>query len=138
MEITPTDNYKYLGEIINNKMNLKQHIKTIKGKAEASLQTILAIGGDRHLKEIEMECIWTLVESCIISIITNGAETWTTTKKENEEINRILDNIIKRILRVPLSTPREALYIETGLLDTEHHIIKKRLGMMARVEKNKK
>ena len=46
-------------------------------------------------------------------------------KTDNEKINRIMDNILKRILMVPQSTPREALYIETGLLDPEAIRLKK-------------
>ena len=38
-------------------------------------------------------------------------------KKEEQQINRIQANVIKRILLLPQSTPTETLYIETGLLD---------------------
>ena len=47
--------------------------------------------------------------------------------------NTILDKILKRILKVPFSTPREALYIETGLLDPEHVIKKNRISMESRI-----
>ena len=40
-----------------------------------------------------------------------------TRKKEERKINQIQWNIIRRILMVPQSTPIEALYMETGLLD---------------------
>ena len=43
MEIEETDKYKYLGEIINNKGNLEDHIKMPEGKVEAAYQTILHI-----------------------------------------------------------------------------------------------
>jgi hypothetical protein len=36
-----------------------------------------------------------------------------------KDINSILDNIIRRLLMTPQSTPRESLYIETGLMDPE-------------------
>ena len=44
-----------------------------------------------------------------------------------------MDNIIKRILMVPQSTPREALYIETGLLDPEAIRLKNRVLMEHRL-----
>ena len=44
-----------------------------------------------------------------------------------------MDNILKRILMVPQSTPREALYIETGLLDPEAIRLKKRVLMEHRM-----
>jgi hypothetical protein len=44
---------------------------------------------------------------------------------------------LKRILRLPTSTPRAALYIELGMLDIEHIRIKKRIGMLDRLKRTK-
>ena len=74
-----------------------------------------------------------MLETCIIPILTYGGETRTPTTKENKEINNILDNIIKRILMVPRTTPREVLYIETGLLDVEHICMRNRINMEKRL-----
>ena len=74
--------YKYLGEMMNDKSNMQDHIKEIKRKAEAAYQTILTITGNNNFANIEMEAIWKLVETCILPIITYGAETWKTTKKK--------------------------------------------------------
>ena len=120
MTIKPTDKYKYLGEFIDKKLSLEPNIKEARSRSEGALQTILAIAGDPLLKGIQMETIWKLVETCIIPIITYDSETWQPTKKENLATNKILDNILKRILKVPTSTPREALYMELGCLDIEH------------------
>ena len=128
-----TDKYKYLGEMLNNKTNMTDHIKSVKGKVEAAYQTILAIAGNNSFKGIELRVIWELVECCITAIITYGAETWKTKKKEMDNINRIMDNIIKRILMVPQSTLREALYIETGLLDPETIAMKNRIMLQHRL-----
>ena len=119
MELKYAEKYKYLGFMQSEKNNLKEHIKGLKGKVESTYQTILAIAGNKNFKNIELQTIWQLVESCIERIITHSSETWKPNKKENQEINRLMDNIIKRILMVPQTTPREALYIETGLLDPE-------------------
>ena len=47
----------------------------------------------------------------------------------------MLDNIIKRILMTPTSTPREALCIEAGLLDIETIDDKNRIAIGERLEK---
>ena len=47
----------------------------------------------------------------------------------------MLDNIIKRILMTSTSTPKETLYIETGLLDIETIDDKNRITMGERLEK---
>ena len=120
-----TDKYKYLGELFNSKGNLADHITEVKGKAEAAYQTMLTIAGNKHFHNIQMKTIWKMVETCIIPIITYAGETRTPNKTENKQLNNILDNIIKRILMVPRTTPREVLYIETGLMDIEHITQKK-------------
>ena len=132
-----TEKYTYLGEINNNKMNLKDQIQAIGRKVEAAYQTIIAVTGDREFRGIKMASIWTLVNTCIVPIITYGSETWVTTKTEKKNLNQILDKIIRRILMTPGSTPREALYIETGLLDIETTADSKRLNMKARLNRDK-
>jgi hypothetical protein len=135
MEIERTEKYKYLGEIINDRSTLENQIQEIKKKTEAAYQTILLIAGDQNFRNIEMGTVWKLLETCIIPIITYGAETWNPNKQETKELNRILDQTIKRLLRVPVTTPREALYIETGLMDTETITKQKRVTMKARLNK---
>ena len=70
MVIQYTDQYTYLGNVFNNKNNLQDHIKHIKGKVEAAYQTIMTITGNPEFNQIEMELIWTLLESCVQPIIT--------------------------------------------------------------------
>ena len=84
-----TEKYTYLGEINNNKMNLKDQIQAIGRKVEAAYQTIIAVTGDREFRGIKMASIWTLVNTCIVPIITYGSETWVTTKTEKKNLNKI-------------------------------------------------
>ena len=92
--------------------------------------------GDANLKGIEIESIRKLLETCVNPIITYGGETWEASNTEMREMNKILDNIIKRILMTPVTTPREALYIETGLLDINHTVMKNRINMDKRLTEN--
>ena len=84
-----------------------------------------------------MEETWKMVETCICPLIEYGNETWNPGKGEMKEINRILDNILKRILMTPTTTPREALYLETGINDPEHSHLKGKILMRNRLEKTK-
>ena len=133
MEIEYTKKYKYLGETINDKLNMENQIAEIKRKVEAAFQTILVIAGDKELKNIRMKTIWKLLEVCIKPIITYAAETWKTTKKEMSEINSIFDKIIKRTLKLPTTTPREILYLETQLTDIRHTKEKNQVMMLHRL-----
>ena len=56
-------------------------------------------------------------------------------KTEWKEINRIIEAILKRVLMIPISTPREVLYIETGLLEPETTIKRNRILMQYRISK---
>ena len=136
-QIQETEKYTYLGEINNNKMTMSNQIESISRKTEAAYQTLMAITGDREFKGIRMASIWRLVSTCIIPIITYASETWNLTKSEKKKLNQELDKIIKRILMTPHSTPREALYMETGLLDVETIADSKRLNMKARLNRNR-
>ena len=118
-------------------MNLKDQMKSVECKVEAAYQTVISIAEDQNFKNIKMECIWKLIKTCIIPIITYASETWEPNKGEMKKLNQILDKILKRILMTPDATPREALYIETGLLDVETVMDAKRLNMMARLNRDK-
>ena len=133
-----TENYKYtyLGEVINDKWNLDSQIKEVKAKTEAAYQTILSIAGDRNFLGMQMEVIWRLFDSCIVPLLTYAAAAWNPRKKDLEELDQIQEGIIKRILMLPVSTPREALYAETGLLDMEHHEMRQRINLKQRVNEN--
>ena len=134
MTLKTTENYKYLGEIINHKKSMKNQISESKRKAEGALQTILTIAGDPTLKGIQMETIWKLIETCIIPISTYACELWDPNKEEKGTINRILDNLIKRVLMVPTSIPRQNSYIETGIRDMTHNMTHRRINMLCRLE----
>ena len=136
MQLDQTEKYKYLGETLNNKNNMANQITEIKRKTEAAYQTIVTLAGNKNFKDIEMQTIWRLLETCITPIILHGSETWKTTKEETRELNRIYDNIIKRILMLPVTTPREVLYMETGLMDIETLTIERKLNMKQRIKNN--
>ena len=136
MEILNTEQYKYLGEFVTTKNDMSKQIKELKGKTEAALQTIISIAGNPMLKGIQMGTIWKLLNTCIMPIILYGSETWNLKRKEEKEINRILDNVLKRILLIPTSTPREVLYIETGLIEPTHMAIRNRFNMLKRLQKS--
>ena len=74
---------------------MEDHIKNLKGKVEACLQTILNTAGYNDFNKIQMEVIWKLVNTCIIPTLTYSAEAWIPTKKEIQEIQKILDNALK-------------------------------------------
>ncbi len=57
-------------------------------------------------------------------------------RKETNESKRILDTIIMRTPMMPPSTPREVLYIETGLLNIETLNKRKTMDMQAGLKRS--
>ena len=135
-KIEATESYKYLGCTISNKNNNKEHIKKSRNKAELAYQTILSIMGNKYFREIEMGVAWKLITSTVIPILTYAGEAMIMTKNDYSELNKKLDNILKRLLLLPQSTPREALYLETGLMDIETTINRNKLLMFNRITCN--
>ena len=74
MKLQHTNTYKYIGKLITDSKSLEKHINDAKRKAEAAYHIILTIAEDPQLSGIEMETIWKLAETCIIPIISYGAE----------------------------------------------------------------
>ena len=134
MSLRNTDKYKYLGYIQNTRNNNEDHIKAVKGRTEAAYQQMMALAGNSSFENVEMEAIWTVLKACITPAITYSGEAWEPSKKNYHSANQIMEGVLKRILKTPThGTSREALYIETGLMDPEALIIKNRINMEARI-----
>ena len=126
--------YKYLGRVMDQDNKGKEHINEVKCKAEGALQTILAIAGNPDLKGIEMKIMWQLLEACIMPIITYTTETIFNNSTFEKEISRILDNLIKRILMVPVTTPTDIIYAEVGIMNTTRNMYMKKINMLKRIK----
>ena len=107
---------------VNRKGNLEAHLNAVKGKVEAALQTIFCMAGNEEFRIIEMATIWKLVHTCLIPILTYGAEIWMPTKAELTQVQRYLYNPIKSILQEPMTTPSEIITAETGIWDIETQV----------------
>lgn len=117
-----TEAYTYLGVTINQKGNLKHHINQVKGKCEASTQAIMSIARHRHIRENEMMTMMKLHEACTIPMLLYGTEGLIPTKAEQEELDTINYNIMKRILNTPQSTSKELIMMETDQLPIQARI----------------
>ena len=65
---------------------------------------------------IEMNAVWTLVDTCLIPMIIYGTESMLLTKTDKEEYDKMLTSALKRILNVSTSTPNYNILTETGYL----------------------
>ena len=136
MKLNRTDKYKYLGYLQNEKNNNEDQFKAIQNRTEAAYQKMMALTGNTNFNNLEMETIWLVMKACIMPSITYSGETWEPNAHNYNEANKIADNLIKRVLKTPKGTPREPLYMETGLIDPETIITCNRINMEARIRRN--
>ena len=135
LEIVPT--YKYLGEIINNKGNLTDHIAEIDKKVRVATDSIIAETGNQEFKGIKMQAIWPMVDAIIIPIMTYACEGWTTNKEENKRLQCIFNEAIKTLLFLPKGTPTMILLNETGDIPIEYTIKIKKILQAKRIDQMK-
>ena len=137
MTLEECSEYKYLGVMISQSRNLEKHLQDMKRKVEAAHNTIMAIAGSTDLKNIELKTIWTTLEACITPIMTYGMEAYNPNKKEKATMKQTMDNLLKRIIMTPRSTPWEPVYMETGILDIESTLMYNKLMYRNRINQGK-
>jgi hypothetical protein len=96
-KLNQTETCNYLGNTLNNKGNMEDHIRKLKGNTEAAIQTIFSIAGNDEFHNIEMATIWRLFNTCIIPIITYGAETWTPTKTVGKNVPQAKKHVTQKL-----------------------------------------
>ena len=90
------------------------------------------MAGNEEFIIVEMATIWKLVHTCLIPILTYGAETWMPTKAELTYVQIIMYIPIKRILQAPMTTPSEII-TKTGIRDIETQVAKKQITYYHRI-----
>ena len=126
--------YKYLGEIINNKGNLSDHISEVEKKIRGATSKILAETGNKEFKGIKMTAVWQMVDAILIPILTYACEAWTPNKEEITKLQTIFNEALKTILSLPKGTPTTILLNETGNYPIELTIKKKKILHAKRID----
>ena len=63
-----------------------------------------------------MEFLFKLYHAVIVPAIVYSCETWIKCETDNSKINQIEISVLRKILKLPTSTPLVSIYIETGIL----------------------
>ena len=63
-----------------------------------------------------MESLFKLYHTVIVPATVYSYETWRKCKTNNSKLNEIQISVLRRILKLPISTPLVSIYIETGIL----------------------
>ena len=86
----------------------------------------------------EMMAAWELWEPAFVPSLLSGAGTWIgSTRKEEEQCDKLQNLFWRVMLRVPESCPRIALRAETGMLGMKHRIWLMKVMLLRRIQQQK-
>ena len=107
----------YLGDIISGDGKNTKNIQNRIAKGQGKISSIMTLLDKICLGRFYFEVAITLRESMFINGILTNAETWYNVKKcEIEELEQLDRSLLRKILKVPISTPKESFYLELGIL----------------------
>ena len=107
----------YLGDIISNdgknKKNLEKRLARGMGQISQIMNLLDVVSFGQHYIEIAL----LLRQTLFISSMMNNIEVWHAIKSTEVEALEKLDRmLLKRILKAPLTTPKESFYLELGIM----------------------
>ena len=113
------DDHVYLGTIVSrNGQRVKDMLDRIK-KSKSVANEIVQICHEPELSTVCLQYVKVLLNACLDMKVKYGCALWDLgkSKKSVEEMNKMKPNIIKRVLKLPLSTPSDAVQYEFGIND---------------------
>ena len=133
-KVKMVEEYKYLGDVVtaNGKYNrtIQERENGITGMT-AELSNIIS-----ETSGLEIKAILQFMKQVILPKLTLNTETWNQITKENmKHMERIQAQAVKRLLKIPYTTPTQGLNHELGLYSIENQILEKRLMFLHRVIK---
>ena len=107
----------YLGDVISadgsNRLNIQNRVSKGLGKVVQIMGMLEKVSVGKHYFKIAL----LFRESIFLSSILSNAEVWYgLSKADTDQLEAIDKNLLRRIFKVPDSTPIAALYLETGSL----------------------
>ena len=131
--ITNTNSYKYLGDTVTNDNKNKRNLEIRENGVQAIVRQINTTASSDIMRGMESTVLLTLYESCIIPSLLNNCESWTLSKSEEEQIDKIGIRTVKRLFGLPTTTPSAAIIYNLGLLYATQAVDKKRLTYLHKV-----
>ena len=121
--VQETDIYKYLGLVMKNSGNLKDHRLELNRKCEVINREISAVIAKLQTGKEEIKVKLKLYETCLMPALLYGLEAWRTIDKdEMNEIEKIQGRALKVIFNLSMSTSYLCLIMETSTLQTHQRI----------------
>ena len=125
--------HDYLGTIISvkgRKNDLAKRIVDCKGVLNEIVEVLKTDG----VSELRLQFMKTLIHSCFIKKFEHGCEVWDSMSvRERATINKLIPNMVKRILEIPGSTPTSAVTHDIGIIDLDLEVAMERVLLASKV-----
>ena len=133
MPINETTTYKYLGDVISSDGKNMKNIESRKTKTYATTININSIASTEVLRRIETSVLIELHDKITIPGLLANAESWSLSKTEYTEIEKIEYQALRNLFDLPLHIPIPALIFSFGTLFTHLRVEKRRLNYLHRI-----
>ena len=122
--------YTYLGEVIAQSLVLDDHIKHVRERSFWVTSTMFATASETTLSMLKMGSLLQLYRSCWLHAVLYNAGTWTTTQRDDTKLAQIQLTLLRRILKVPSSTPKAAIFGELGIQPIQYDLHRRQLALL--------
>ena len=107
---------KYLGDVLSADGTNDATLRDRKGKAIGCMNNIMSILDTISFGHHYFSILITLRESMFINCILTNSEVWFGLKESDlKELENIDRTLLRKALKSPISTPKEAYYLELGI-----------------------
>ena len=126
-QIKQVKSTKYLGDIISDNGKLDENIEDRRLKVNGVVAEIRSIMMEAE-EDLEIQAAIQYYEGIVKTKLLYNCETWINMNKTNiDELEKIQNNSLKRLLRIPFSTPSMGLLYELKLLTIKASINQRKL-----------
>ena len=127
-KIGQTNEYKYLGDIFDERGSNMTNIKKRGEKLQYMIQTMVQYSSMIIQGKDSVETGLLIMEAIIMPTILANSETWTNlTKGEIDELEKMQKKVLRKLLGMPKTAPYWGMLAETGSWPMENRIEYKKL-----------
>ena len=122
-KIPQTDEYKYLGNWANEEGNMDKQLEVMEKRVGGVAREANLIGSYENVGDMEVVVKLLLYESTMVPTIFYNMEAWTNMRVADKQRLEVMQGkLLKKILRLPKSTPYWGLLSELGIWPVEWKI----------------
>ena len=123
-----TDSEVYLGEIISSSGSNEKNIANKSNQGVGAVSQIFSSLSQISLGHYYYDIAFIMRDSILVSKLVSSSEIWyNVTKQEYQKLENIDEMFFRRLLNVPVSVPKEGIYLEVGKISVKYIIKMRRM-----------